>query len=248
VASAFGVALALERGAMRLHPRAGSLVAIVLAASAFATTDLMREATSVAAALRADDLPAARSRVARIVGRDTAHLDAADIARATIETLAESACDGIVAPLFWCALGGVPAVIAFKAVSTLDSMIGHRTPRFERFGAFAARLDDAANLVPARLTAALLAVLSHAPGRAMQTAVRDARGHASPNAGWPEAAMAGAFGIHLGGMNTYDGVPHHGPLFHAEGRRPDVVDVVAAIVLVRNVSLAAALLAIAASV
>jgi adenosylcobinamide-phosphate synthase len=216
----------------------------ILGATTLATTDLVREAAAVADALEAGDLPKARRRVARIVGRDTADLDANDVARAAIETLAESTCDGIVAPLFWFALGGVPAALAFKAASTLDSMIGHHDERFEHFGKAAARIDDAANFVPARAAAAIAALVSGAPLRAFASAWRDAGAHASPNAGWPEGAFAGALDVRLGGTNQYAGVRVNGPVFHAAGAAPDAPDIRRAIRLVRRTSAVAAAIAI----
>ena len=219
---------------------------ILLAWTALATRSLLDEARAVIRALEADDLPLARLRVARIVGRDTAHLDASEISRAVIETLAESACDGIVAPLFWLAVGGVPYAMAYKAINTLDSMIGHPEPPYRYFGRFAARLDDAANFIPARLTA--LGIVAVGGRGALEIWRRDGDKHASPNAGQSEAAMAGALAVRLGGMNAYDGVAHHAPLLHAEGRPATVRDARAALSLVAIVSglaLGAALLVLA---
>jgi adenosylcobinamide-phosphate synthase len=145
------------------------------------------------------------------------------VARAAIETLAESASDGIVAPLFYLAIGGVPVALAYKAINTLDSMIGHRDERYEFFGKCAARLDDAANFIPARVTALLFVVAAwtlhlnwHGAGSIMW---RDGAKHGSPNAGWPEAAMAGALDVRLGGTNFYDGEAHDGQ-YLGEARRP----------------------------
>jgi adenosylcobinamide-phosphate synthase len=149
-------------------------------------------------------------RLARIVGRDTAHLDTEEINRAVIETLAESASDGIIAPLYHMALGGVPLALAYKAVNTLDSMIGHADASYFYFGKAAARLDDAANLIPARLTALGIVVASRfideaSPHSAWKIWQRDGGKHMSPNAGQPESAMAGALHTRLGGGNVYDG-------------------------------------------
>jgi adenosylcobinamide-phosphate synthase len=138
-----------------------------------------------------------------IVGRDPSRLDGAGIARAATESLAENASDGVVAPLFWGAVAGLPGIAAYKAINTLDSMIGHRTPRHEAFGWASARIDDVANLIPARLTGLAFAVVSGRMGAAMACMVRDARRHRSPNAGWPEAAMAGGLGIRLSGPRVY---------------------------------------------
>jgi adenosylcobinamide-phosphate synthase len=201
--------------------------------TALATRSLLDEAGAVIRALEADDLDLARQRLARIVGRDTAHLNPGEISRAVIETLAESACDGIVAPLFWLTAGGVSCAMAYKAINTLDSMIGHPEPPYRYFGRAAARFDDAANWIPARLTA--LGIVLNAR-RARKIWWRDGNKHASPNAGQCEAAMAGALGVRLGGASSYDGHPHHAPLLCAEGRPPTVGDARAALRIVATVS------------
>jgi adenosylcobinamide-phosphate synthase len=224
----------------------------LLAWTALATRSLLVEAGAVIRALEADDLPLARRRLARIVGRDTAHLNEAEISRAVIETLAESTCDGIVAPLFWLAAGGASFGMSYKAINTLDSMIGHPEPPYRYFGSVAARLDDAANFIPARLTA--WGILAAArlqrldAGRARRIWRRDGRKHASPNAGQSEAAIAGALGVRLGGTSSYEGQPHHAPLLYAEGRPPSVRDARVAMSLVGIVSglaVGAALLVVA---
>jgi adenosylcobinamide-phosphate synthase len=207
---------------------------VMLAWTALATRSLLSEAHAVIRAVETDDLELARARLARIVGRDTAHLDETGISRAVIETLAESACDGIVAPLFWLAIGGVPCAMAYKAINTLDSMIGHRDPPYLYFGRFAARLDDGVNLIPARLTA--MGIVTAAKFQGLRIWLRDGNNHASPNAGQTEAAMAGALGVRLGGANTYDGVLHDAPVLNAEGRPPSVKDARAALALVAVVS------------
>ncbi|MEH3037356.1 MAG: adenosylcobinamide-phosphate synthase CbiB [Sphingomonas adhaesiva] len=177
----------------------------VLAWPALAVRSLYDHVVPVARALTDADLPAARRAVAMIVGRDTAALDEGGVARAAIESLAESFCDGVVAPLFWLVVAGLPGVWAYKAINTADSLIGHREERWRAFGWAAARIDDGANLVPARLAGALVCM---AGGGGWRVMVRDARRHASPNAGWPEAAMAGVLGIALAGPVAYDGVAH----------------------------------------
>ena len=188
----------------RLILRLAPILELPLAATALAARNLQDEAAAV---LAAPTLPLARLRLARIVGRDTQALTEPELARALIETLAESASDGILAPLFYLALGGVPLAMAYKAVNTLDSMIGHRDQHYEHFGKFAARLDDCANYLPARLTALALAAVARSPA-ALRTWRDYGSHHASPNAGQPEAAMAGALGVRLGGPNTYAGVLH----------------------------------------
>ena len=210
VAATYYVSRQAIRLANRQSPQLGRTVELLLAWTCLAARNLQQEATSVADALESGNLPAARRRLARIVGRDTEHLDAHEICRALIETLAESASDGILAPLFYMALGGVPLALAYKAVNTLDSMIGHANARYFYFGKTAARLDDAANYLPARLTAAAMVAGSifhdeADPVTAWRTWLRDGRKHKSPNAGQPESAIAGALRVQLGGDNTYSG-------------------------------------------
>jgi adenosylcobinamide-phosphate synthase len=180
-----------------------------LASTTLATRGLLDAVKLIQAPLYAGDLTSAHEKLAHIVGRDTSHLNRDKVLRASLESLAESTCDGIVAPLFYLFLGGVPLAMAYKAVSTLDSMIGYRTERYAYFGKFAARLDDVLNFVPARLTACFIVIAALAvrlnPARALLTVWRDHANHLSPNAGYPEAALAGAFGIQLGGPNIYFG-------------------------------------------
>lgn len=210
---------------------------VMLAWTTLATRSLLSQSDAVIRALEAGNLDLARIRLGRIVGRDTRDLDESEIARAVIETLAESACDGIVAPLFWLAVGGVRCAMAYKALNTLDSMLGHPEPPYRYFGRVAARLDDGANLVPARLTA--LAIAASAGRHASQSLRiwwRDGSRHASPNAGQSEAAMAGALTVRLGGTNFYEGRPHHAPLLCAEGRPATTRDARTALSMVAMVS------------
>jgi adenosylcobinamide-phosphate synthase len=160
---------------------------------------------AVARPLQVGDIAGARVAVAQIVGRDPEMLDEASIARAAIESLAENTSDGIVAPVFWGALFGLPGIVGYKAINTLDSMIGHRTERHEAFGWASARIDDLANFVPARLTGLLFVLIAPRRFEAMACMMRDARRHRSINAGWPEAAMAGALGVRLSGPRVYHG-------------------------------------------
>jgi adenosylcobinamide-phosphate synthase len=200
----------------------GRAVELILGSTCVAARNLQQEAMRVVEILAQGDLPRARRQLSRIVGRDTGDLQESDICRAVIETVAESACDGILAPIFFMALGGVPLAMAYKAVNTLDSMIGHADERFFYFGKAAARLDDAANYAPARITAATIvaaAALSEPADcrSAWSTWQRDGREHKSPNAGQPESAMAGALRVRLGGPNAYAGEridsPFIGPEF-----------------------------------
>jgi adenosylcobinamide-phosphate synthase len=188
----------------------------LLAWPGLAQRSLYNHVRPVAEALEWQDIAAARAAVGMIVGRDTADLDEAGVARAAIESLAESFCDGVVAPLFWLLILGLPGIWAYKAINTADSMIGHREERWRAFGWAAARTDDVMNLVPARL-AGLLICLSGARG--WRILWRDASNHASPNAGWPEAAMAGVLGLRLAGPIAYDGILSPKPWI-GEGDRP----------------------------
>lgn len=176
-----------------------------------AQNSLYQHVASVAKACKADDLIDARSQISHIVGRDPNSLDQRAIGRAAIESLSENFSDGVVAPIFWYVVGGLPALIAYKALNTSDSMIGYLTDKYADFGWCAARFDDAANFIPARLSAFIITIAafiipSATGNRAFTTAIRDAKKHRSKNAGWPEAAMAGALGIKIAGPRNYDGI------------------------------------------
>jgi adenosylcobinamide-phosphate synthase len=221
--------------------KGGAIAQILLAWTTLATRSLLEESAAVIDALELDDLMLARCRLALIVGRDTELLDQAEIHRAVIETLAEGLCDGVVAPLVYLAIGGVPLGMAYKAMNTLDSMIGHPEPPYRYFGRVAARLDDAANFVPARLAGLAIMMGALCTGRNARQAWavfrRDGHKHPSPNAGHPEAAMAGAIGVRLGGMNYYGGRPSPKPLLGREGRTATRADARAAIRIVAAGSL-----------
>ncbi len=198
----------------------GLTILALIATVGLAQRSLHDHVAAVLGPLRTGDLSAARVAVAMIVGRDTADLDAEQIAAAALESLAESFNDGVVAPAFWLLVGGLPGLFAYKSINTADSLIGHREPRWRMFGWAAARTDDVVNLAPARLAGALIALAGGSNCiRGWRTMLRDAPRHASPNAGWPEAAMAGALDVRLGGVTTYDGVPTDRPTF-GDGVRP----------------------------
>ncbi len=187
---------------------AGNLVEILLIAVLVAQRSLYEHVTAVGVALAKGGVPAGREAVRRIVGRDPASLDRHGVARAAIESLAENFSDGVVAPVFWYLVLGLPGLFAYKTANTLDSMIGHRTPHYRAFGWAAARFDDVLNLAPARLGGLLLAAAAlfardARPDRAVWVMLRDARKHRSLNAGWPEGAMAGALGLALAGPRRY---------------------------------------------
>jgi adenosylcobinamide-phosphate synthase len=217
---------------------AGVLATALLASTLIAQRSLHRHVADVAVTLGKGDITAARGAVSHIVGRDTAALDAAGISRAAIDSLAENFSDGIVAPVLWLAIAGLPGAALYKAINTADSMIGHRTPRHAAFGWAAARLDDLVNLPASRLSALLLvaaaALVKDASARAAWRAVwRDAARHRSPNAGYPEAAMAGALGLALAGPRVYGGVPVDDAVMGDGRRGAGAADIVRALALYR---------------
>jgi len=223
-----------------------------LAATALASwtvlggTSLGGAALALGRALEAGDLAAARRMLPTLCGRDPDQLDAAGLARAAVESVAENTSDAVVAPLLWGAVFGLPGLLGYRAVNTLDAMIGHRGPRYQRFGWAAARLDDVANLIPARVTGLLAAALAPAvggsPRRALATLRRDGRRHPSPNAGQCEAAFAGALGVRLGGRSSYQGRAEERGLL-GDGAPPAAPDIARAVRLSRLVSAAALVLA-----
>jgi adenosylcobinamide-phosphate synthase len=196
----------------------GPVAEVIVAAILLAQRSLVEHVAAVAAGLRRG-LPEGRNAVAMIVSRDTDAMDDSAVARAAIESAAENLSDGVIAPAFWFAIGGLPGLLIYKITNTADSMVGYRTPRHAAFGWAAARLDDLLNLVPARLTALLIALPAGLLG-ALPAIRADARLHRSPNAGWPEAAMARALGIALAGPRAYDGKPRDFPWVNAAGRKP----------------------------
>jgi adenosylcobinamide-phosphate synthase len=230
-------AFVIERGLLLLP--FGVIGVGFLASALIAQRSLHEHVADVADALEKTGAEGGREAVSHIVGRDTAALDEAGIARAAIESLAENFSDGVVAPVFWMLIAGLPGAAVYKAINTADSMIGHRTPRYQAFGWSAARLDDLVNLPASRLSALLIiaaaAVTKSASAAAAWQAVRrDARHHRSPNAGYPEAAMAGALGLALAGPRDYGGV-RVDDAFMGDGRRAaDANDIRAALGLYRR--------------
>ncbi|MEM9577572.1 MAG: adenosylcobinamide-phosphate synthase CbiB [Pseudomonadota bacterium] len=194
----------------------GPVAEVLVAAILLAQRSLVQHVAAVAKGL-ATSLPAGRKAVAMIVSRDTAQMDRSQVARAAIESAAENLSDGVIAPAFWLLIGGLPGLVIYKMVNTADSMIGYRTPKYEAFGWAAARLDDALNLIPARATALVIMLVSRT-GQ-FGDIRSDARLHRSPNAGWPEAAMARALGIALSGPRAYDGTLRDFPWVNPDGRR-----------------------------
>jgi adenosylcobinamide-phosphate synthase len=227
----------------------GWLLEAVFVAVLLAGRGLFDHVRRVARALRMGGVEAGRAAVAHVVGRDVAALDRHGVARAAIESTAENFADGLVAPAFWYVVLGPAGIAAYKAVNTLDSMVGYRDERFRDFGFAAARLDDLANWIPSRLAAGILClaaafVPSASPLRAGRTAIRDARRHASPNAGWPEAAMAGALDLALNGPRTYGGIAGDQPWLGSGRARAEPADIDRALFML---AVAWALLTIAAA-
>jgi adenosylcobinamide-phosphate synthase len=204
-------AFALIYLARLIHPLAADAVSIVLIYATIAARDLARHSMAVFRPLARGDMAEARRQVSMIVGRDTDRLDDAGVTRAAVESVDESTVDGVTGPLFFALLAGPVGAIVYRAINTLDSLFGHKDERYQWFGWASARIDDAANFVPARLTAPLVSLaagmLGLRPAGAIRIMWRDARNHASPNSGWAEAAMAGALGVQVGGVNYYDGRP-----------------------------------------
>jgi len=199
----------------------GVVIVILLATVGLAQRSLYQHVQAVIAPLERGDVAQARAAVAHIVGRDVTQLNETGVAAAALESLAESFSDGVVAPAFWLLIGGLPGLFIYKAVNTADSLIGHREPKWRHFGWAAARTDDLLNLTPARLAGMMIVAAGRGGWRCM---VRDAAKHSSPNAGWPEAAMAGALNVRLGGPAFYDGAFHDRPVFGA-GPVPHADDV-----------------------
>ncbi|MEL7028924.1 MAG: adenosylcobinamide-phosphate synthase CbiB [Pseudomonadota bacterium] len=212
---------------------AGATAEALVASSLIASRSLHAHIDAVARPLQDNEIGEARAAVSMIVGRDPTQLDEAGIARASLESLAENASDGVIAPLFWGAIFGLPGIAAYKAINTLDSMIGHKNERYASFGGFAARLDDVANFIPARMTGLLIAAAG-GKRRSLAVTAQDARRHRSPNAGWPEAAMAGALGVRLSGPRVYDGHISDEPWLNEGARDPSASDVSAGLAVYRR--------------
>lgn len=218
VGGAVALGVATETVVRRPLPRTLATAAATWAV--LGGTSLDREAAAVSGLLANARLAQARVQLTHLVGRDTSRLDEGEVVRATLESLAENTSDAVVAPLLWGAVAGVPGLLGYRAANTLDAMVGHRSPRHERFGWAAARFDDLLNLPGSRLTAALVTAIGPDRAGAWRTWRRDAAGHPSPNAGPVEASFAGALGIRLGGTNDYAGRIEHRPVM-GDGALPD---------------------------
>lgn len=213
-----GLQLALPSGWV------GIVLGGVLAWPLVAMRSMHAHVAAVLHPLQDDDLPTARHAVSMIVGRDPAQLDPAGVSRAALESLAENTSDGIVAPVFWGAVLGLPGIAAYKAINTLDSMIGHKSVRYLEFGWASARIDDLVNLIPARLTGLVFALVSGRVRASLACMWRDARQHRSPNAGWPEAAVAGALAVRLSGPRSYGAEVTQEPWVNAGAADPTAAD------------------------
>ncbi|MFF3983046.1 cobalamin biosynthesis protein [Streptomyces sp. NPDC001797] len=233
-----GGAVALGAAAQRVvRPSAVASVALTAAATwaVVGGTSLSREARTIGRALQTGDVEAARARLPHLCGRDPQALDADGIARAVVESVAENTSDAVVGALVWGAVGGVPGLLGFRAVNTLDAMVGHRSVRYRRYGWASARLDDVAGWPGARLTAVLAAVAGSDAKGAVRAWRADAAKHPSPNAGPVEASFAGALGVRLGGTLSYGGRVEHRPVLNGEGRAVQVADIGRAVRLSRRV-------------
>lgn len=211
VLGCWALAVLVTKMAWGAHPLLGFVVETVLLFYCLSAKSLRQAALEIDRLLAAGEVDRARAQVAMIVGRDVNRYEEDDIARATVETVAENAVDGVLSPLFFAALGGAPLALAYKMVNTLDSMVGYKDSRYLLFGRAAARIDDVANFLPARLAVPLIALAARrvegaSPRQALTTARREGANHASPNAGYPEAAFAGALGVRLNGPDFYHGV------------------------------------------
>ncbi len=221
IGTTFGFSWFLLLLAARCSPLATLILSVFIAYVSLSIKSLKDEALSVAYAVENISIEEARKRLKNIVGRDTENLSKDEIYRAVAETVAENTSDGIVAPLFYLAIGGPALALAYKAVNTLDSMVGYKNEKYKNLGWFSARMDDIVNFIPARITAILMVfasfILRFNWRNSLKIIWRDARKHPSPNAGFPEAAIAGALGLQFGGTNYYFGAPHHRPLIGAFG-------------------------------
>ncbi|SET32494.1 adenosylcobinamide-phosphate synthase [Natronincola peptidivorans] len=209
VASTYLITLSLIKGAFFLNNYLGISLSIILGYTVLATKSLDKETRKVYEKLETSTIEEARTALSYIVGRETKDLEEKEIVRATVETIGENISDGVIAPMLYLVIGGVPLAMAYKAINTLDSMVGYKNDKYLYFGRFSAKLDDIVNYIPARLTAIFIVIAAFFRKRdymgSIKTVISDGRNHSSPNAGYPEAAVAGALRIQLGGINKYFG-------------------------------------------
>lgn len=242
------VAGAVTQRVVRSSPAASVALTGAATWAVVGGTSLAREARAIGHALASHDVEAARARLPHLCGRDPQALDADGIARAVVESVAENTSDAVVGALVWGAVGGVPGLLGFRAVNTLDAMVGHKSPRYRRYGWASARLDDLAGWPGARLTAVLAAAAGSDTRGALRAWRADARKHPSPNAGPVEASFAGALGVRLGGTLSYGGRVEHRPVLNTGGRAVEVHDIERAVRLSRRVGLLALGVGVAARV
>lgn len=235
VALAYLIPTLLLMMAWRTNPNLYAVLNIYIMYTCLAARCLRDEGMKIYKKLQSSGLEEARKQTAMIVGRDTDALDEDGITRAVVETISENASDGVVAPLLYMAIGGAPLAMAYKAINTLDSMVGYKNEKYIDFGWFSAKLDDVANYLPARITALLMSFASLFLGldwkSSLKTVIQDGRNHSSPNSGYPEAATAGALGVQLGGTNYYFGAPVHKPTIGQRTRPLEKKDILASIKL-----------------
>lgn len=237
------------RLAEHINKWVGFVTSTIFIYTTLSTKSLGKEARSVYQSLRVENIKEARRKLSLIVGRDTQTLNQDEIIRATVETVAENSVDGIISPLFYAALGGAPLALAYKAINTLDSMVGYKNERYIHFGWFSAKLDDVVNYIPARLTILLIPLASlisrKKPLNTLRIILRDGRKSPSPNAGLPEAGFAGALGIQLGGAISYQGKRYYKPLIGEKLRKKEQEDILRAIHLMYVLSLVTLILEVA---
>lgn len=235
-------ALIFIEGAYRIHDLAGWILEIYILFTVLAGGDLRKHVAAVGRELQSGSLERAQSSAALLVSRDTGRLNESGVSRATLESLFENSADGLVAPLFFAALGGAPLAVLYRAVNTLDSMLGYLTDQYRDLGFFSAKLDDILSYIPSRLAAALLVLAGAAEGasrRGLKVLLQDSRKHSSPNSAWPEAAAAGVLGLKFGGPDYYRGGLREQPLINAAGRDPVPADIERGLALFRRVSIMA---------
>lgn len=220
----------------------GFVISVLIVWPLIAANSLYTHVDDIAKPLQQNLLSEARAAVSLIVGRDPNQLDKAGIGRAAIESLSENASDGVVAPVFWGVIFGIPGILAYKAINTLDSMIGYRNAKYLDFGWASAKIDDVANYLPARITGALIALVSGNRRPAFAVMNWDAKKHRSPNAGYPEGAMAGALGVRLSGPRLYDTGPTNDPWLNENGRDVEPADVTAALSVYRRAMIGLAII------
>ena len=245
------IAFFLVKAFYSINSLLGEIVSILIAYTTISVNDLAKEAKGVFTALKEDNIIDARKRLSSIVGRDTKDLDENGVIRAAVESVAENTSDGIIAPLFYLVIGGPALALAYKAVNTLDSMIGYKNERYKDFGWASARLDDLANYIPARITGILIAIASaiifyslFTIHYSLKMMLRDGKNHSSPNSGFPEAAMAGALGVHLGGPSHYFGKLRTKPTIGEPKRQLMADDIKSSVRIMYAASLLAILLAL----